>query len=72
MIPLLLGASVTVAAAAQSLPAQDWLVFGGNVQSTSVNPRPTGITAANVAQLTRRQIKLDGTVDASAIYLHGV
>lgn len=47
-------------------------MFGGNVQSTSANPGPTGITAANVAQLTRRQIRLDGTVDASAIYLHGV
>jgi len=72
VIPLLLGASVTVATVAQSLPAQDWTMFGGNVQSTSTNPRPTGITAANVAQLTRRQIKIDGTVDASAIYLHGV
>jgi Glucose dehydrogenase len=72
VILLLLGASVTVSSAAQSLPAQDWPMFGGNVQSTSTNLTPTGITAANVAQLTRRQIKLDGTVDASAIYLHGV
>ncbi len=38
VIPLLLGASVTVAAAAQRLPAQDWPAFGGNVQSTSANP----------------------------------
>jgi outer membrane protein assembly factor BamB len=72
VISLLLGASVTVAAGAQSLPPQDWPMFGGNVESTSANPRPTGITAANVAQLTRRQIKLDGTVDASAIYLQRV
>ena len=69
---LLLGASVTVTAAAQSLPPQDWPMFGGNVESTSANPRPTGITAANVAQLAHRQIKLAGTVDASAIYLQGV
>jgi outer membrane protein assembly factor BamB len=69
---LLLCASVTVTAAAQSPPARDWPMFGGNVQSTSTNPGPTGITAANVAQLARRQVKLDGTVDASAIYLHGV
>ena len=47
-------------------------MFGGNAESTSANPSPTGITAANVAQLARRQIKLDGTVDASAIYLQGV
>ena len=32
---------------------------------------PTGITAANVASLSRHQVKLDGTVDGSAIYLHG-
>ncbi|MGA7964436.1 MAG: PQQ-binding-like beta-propeller repeat protein [Gammaproteobacteria bacterium] len=68
----LLGASVALPVAAQSLPPQDWPMFGGNVQSTSANPQPTGITTANVTHLTRRQIKLDGTVDASAIYLHGV
>ena len=68
----LLCTGAAVPAAAQTLPAQDWPVFGGNVQSTSANPMPTGITAANVAHLVRRQVKLDGTVDASAIYLHGV
>jgi hypothetical protein len=72
VIPLLLGASVTVAAAAQGLSPQDWPMFGGGVDSTSANSQPTGITAANVAQLERRQIRLDGTVDASAIYLQGV
>jgi hypothetical protein len=50
-ISLLLVASVTVAAFAQSLPPQDWPMFGGNVESTSANPSPTGITARNVAQL---------------------
>jgi hypothetical protein len=69
---LLLSTSVTVTAAARSLPAKDWPMFGGIVQSTSANSEPTGITAANIAQLTRRQVKLDGTVDASAIYLHDV
>jgi PQQ-like domain len=70
-ISLLLGASVTVKAG-QGLPPQDWPMFGGNVESTSANPTPTGITVGNVAQLAHRQIKLDGTVDASAIYLQGV
>ena len=69
---LLLGASVAVAAAGQSLPTQNWPMFGGNVESTSANMSPTGITAANVPQLARRQIMLAGTVDASAIYLQGV
>ncbi len=69
---VLLCTSAALPANAQNLPAQDWPMFGGNVQSSSANPMPTGITAANVAHLVRRQVKLDGTVDASTIYLHGV
>ena len=69
---LLLGLGVAVAGFAQTPAAQDWPMFGGNVQSTSANPQPTGITAANVGKLSRRQVELPGTVDASAIYLHGV
>ena len=69
---LILLAVHATGAAAQGLPAQDWPMFGGNVESTSANPLPTGITAANVAHLKRRQITLDGTVDASPIYLHDV
>jgi outer membrane protein assembly factor BamB len=68
---LLLGLSVAVTAAPQNAPAQSWPMFGGNLQSTSANPEPTGITAANVHRLRRRQVELDGLVDASAIYLHG-
>jgi PQQ-like domain len=60
-----------LAAAAQSVSAQSWPMFGGNLPSTSANLQPTGITAANVGQLRRRQVMLDGLVDASAIYLHG-
>jgi outer membrane protein assembly factor BamB len=72
VIFLLLAAGVSVAATDQSVPSQDWPMFGGNVESNSANQAPTGITAGNVTQLVRRQIKLDGTVDASAIYLQGV
>jgi len=72
VIYLLLGLSLSVAAALQRAPAQNWPMFGGDVPSTSANPQPAGITAANLRQLTRRQVKLDGLVDASAIYLHGV
>jgi hypothetical protein len=50
----------------------DWTQFGWDVASSSSSTAPTGITAANVASLNRRQVKLDGAVDASAIYLHGV
>ncbi len=63
---------VTIAVClAINLNAQDWPQFGGNVESTSANPA-AGITAAQMKQLQRRQVPLDGTVDASAIYLHGV
>lgn len=70
-IPLLLGLSLSITAAARGAPAGNWPMFGGNVQSTSANPRPAGITAANLARLKRRQVQLNGLVDASAIYLHG-
>lgn len=60
-----------VAASAQDGRTQDWPMFGGDLQSSSANPEPTGITPTNVARLSRRQVRLDGVVDASAIYLHG-
>jgi PQQ-like domain len=69
-IRLALGLSLAITAAAQATPARNWPMFGGNPQSTSANPEPTGITAANVRQLRRRQVALRGVVDASAIYLH--
>jgi outer membrane protein assembly factor BamB len=50
----------------------DWPQFGWDVASSSASGDPTGITAANVGSLVRHQVTLDGTVDASAIYLHGV
>jgi hypothetical protein len=53
-------------------PLQDWPEFGLNPQRTSVSTAATGITAANVSHLHRRQIALPGTVDSSPIYLHGV
>ncbi|MEO6830124.1 MAG: PQQ-binding-like beta-propeller repeat protein, partial [Acidobacteriaceae bacterium] len=50
----------------------DWTQFGWDVAGSGASTAPTGITAANVASLTRRQVNLDGTVDASPIYLHAV
>ncbi len=52
--------------------AGDWPQFGWDLASSGASPAATGITAGNVASLRRHQIPLDGTVDASAIYLHGV
>ncbi len=45
-------------------------MFGGDVQSSSANRQPTGMTAANVGRLMHRRVELDGLVDASAVYLH--
>ncbi len=51
---------------------RDWPQFGSDAASSGASPSPSGITAANIASMTRRQVRLDGTVDASAIYLHGI
>ncbi|HEU5244567.1 MAG TPA: PQQ-binding-like beta-propeller repeat protein, partial [Gaiellaceae bacterium] len=51
---------------------QDWTRFGWDARRSNDDPHATGITAANVGSLVRQQVHLPGTVDASAIYLHGV
>lgn len=61
------GSSLTLQAT-----AADWTQFGWDVASSAASTDDTGITTANAASLQRRQVALDGTVDASAIYLHGV
>src|SRR5947207_1804813 len=50
----------------------DWTRFGWDAGGSNAPPIATGITAANVATLVRQQVAIDGTVDASAIYLHRV
>ena len=50
----------------------DWPQFGFDVASSGAPAGRTGINAANAGSLTRQQVHLDGTVDASAIYLHRV
>jgi len=65
--------TVAVATPAQSIATNhDWTQFNWDVGRSGVSPDPTGITAANVATLRRTQVPLDGTVDASPIYLHDV
>lgn len=53
-------------------PSKDWPQFGASVASSGSGPGSTGITAANVSSVVRQQIHLDGTVDASVIYLNAV
>jgi hypothetical protein len=48
----------------------DWTRFGWSASRSSAPTFPTGITAANVTSLVRRQVQLDGTADSSPIYLH--
>src|SRR5712671_847102 len=62
----------SASAESSAASTHDWPRFGGDVGRSSSSPDPTGITAANVAGLVRQQVTLDGTVDGSAIYLHGV
>src|SRR5256885_12898104 len=50
----------------------DWTRFGWDAGGSNAPPIATGITAANVTTLVRQQVAIDGTVDASAIYLHRV
>jgi hypothetical protein len=51
---------------------QDWTRFGWDVGRSSAPTVASGIDADNVTSLVRQQVTIDGTVDASAIYLHGV
>src|SRR5256884_1163761 len=50
----------------------DWTRLGWAAGGSNAPPIATGITAANVTTLVRQQVAIDGTVDASAIYLHRV
>lgn len=50
----------------------DWTRFGWDAARTSAPGVDMGVTAATLSSLRRQQVQLDGTVDASAIYLHGV
>ena len=52
--------------------SHDWTRFGWDAGRSSAPPIDMGITAANADSLAYQQVNLDGTVDASAIYLHGV
>jgi outer membrane protein assembly factor BamB len=50
----------------------DWTRFGLDAARSNASTDPTGIDSTNVKTMKRQQVLLDGTVDASPIYLHGV
>lgn len=60
------------AARAQTGAGHDWPTFGWDVARTSASTAPTGIDASTVGSMRRQRVAIDGTVDASAIYLHDV
>ncbi len=74
------GAAVVVAAArgaprhagAPLALGNDWPRFGWDVAGSGSSPAATGIDSGNVASLTKQRVAIEGTVDAAAIYLHGV
>jgi hypothetical protein len=69
-------AALVLAASAGAAPraasGHDWPRFGWSVSRSSAPTFATGIDASNVRSLVRQQVRLDGTVDSSAIYLHAV
>ncbi len=70
----------TIHDTAQSPPGQpanptsshDWTRFGYNAARSNASSDATGIDSSNIGTVKRQQVALDGTVDASPIYLHGV
>ncbi len=50
----------------------DWTRFGWDAARSSAPAPDMLITAANVDSMVRQQVHIGGTVDGSAIYLHGV
>ena len=71
--PALLGAALVAAvpsAALSGAPNTDWGRFGYDAARHNVSP-DAGVTAQNVSTLVRQQVRLDGTVDSSPIYVRG-
>ena len=71
----LLLAPVMLAAQAPSAGpagANDWPMFGFDPSRSNVSTAAAGIGAAQLGALRARSVTLDGIVDASPIYLHGV
>jgi outer membrane protein assembly factor BamB len=65
-------AHVEAPATAPSPTGHDWTRFGFDPGRSSASADPTGITAENVGSLGRQRVRLEGTVDASPIYLSSV
>jgi putative pyrroloquinoline-quinone binding quinoprotein len=71
MLAVALGLLVLAHGSTAATSGMDWGRFGYDAARHNAAPA-SGITAANVSKLTHKRIQLDGTVDSSPIYLHGV
>jgi outer membrane protein assembly factor BamB len=71
LLALLVTVCYLPAAGGAASPPQSWPLFGYDTARHNQGPASTGITAANVGHLSHRQIRLDGTVDSSPIYVNG-
>jgi glucose dehydrogenase len=79
LLPVAVGLSLVLAACGSASVGHssaevggDWTRFGYDAARHNAGPAKTGITSANVGKLRRQRVTLDGTVDASPIYLRGV
>ena len=79
LLPVAVGLSLVLAACGSASVGNssaevggDWTRFGYDAARHNAGPVKTGITSANVGKLRRQRVTLDGTVDASPIYLRGV
>jgi PQQ-like domain len=72
LLPLIILTTIASSRCIAQSPATDWSQFGWDAAGSGTSTAPTGLTSSNVAHLKRQQVNLDGTVDASAIYLHAV
>jgi hypothetical protein len=64
--------SASTGFAAKPVTGHDWTRFNWDARRSGSVSFATGITAENVSALRRHRVRLPGTVDSSAIYLHGV
>ncbi|MGH7582382.1 MAG: PQQ-binding-like beta-propeller repeat protein [Gemmatimonadales bacterium] len=65
------GPTISAATVAPHTPG-DWPLFGWDATRSNAPSIPMGISADNVGRLRRQRVVIDGTVDASAIYLRDV
>ncbi|HYM22806.1 MAG TPA: PQQ-binding-like beta-propeller repeat protein [Vicinamibacterales bacterium] len=68
----LLACCLAIAAAQSAAAPSDWPRFGYDAGRSNASTAPTGIDAGNISAAVKQKVPLDGTVDASPIYLANV